>query len=382
MLNIIKSKKGMGLPIVLAITSFFIISVFVLTTVLLYQARAREADFVYQQEYSLAQSKINATVNAIINNNDTSAEFLNDLSDFLDVEITQYDSSTIMISSNLTSGRIVKSYLSKSSEVISTTDEYFENTGFEDDFELNPLITPASLLNSYLNQYFQENFDDVIYSGGFTDIDSIVNYIGDLASKNEGFIEVDESVLSNSNKPIVSGYWYIDGDLDLGNYKSLTIPEGYILIINGDLILGKRAILKGNVVVNGDLKINGDWRRYETVEATIYLSGSFYGSYKMYLGDDDRPTFIFSEEKIKFQNRTYGTAYLLADEVEGYGYSSWWWGNVTTEITGGVYSDNTTDITAYPNSDLDESKLYDYGVATSIESSNSNDGRYLFTYPR
>ena len=164
MLNIIKNNKGMSLPIILAISSFFIISVFILTTVVLYQAKAREADFNYQQEYSLAQSKINATVNAIVNNDDLSTDFLNDLSDFLDVEITQYDSSTIMISSDLTSGRLVKSYLSKNSEAISTTDEYFENTGFEDDFELNPLITPASLLNSYLDQYFEENFDQILWN--------------------------------------------------------------------------------------------------------------------------------------------------------------------------------------------------------------------------
>lgn len=288
-----------------------------------------------------------------------------------------------MISSDLTCGRLVKSYLSKNSEAISTTDEYFENTGFEDDFELNPLITPVSLLNSYLDQYFEENFDDdVTYSGGFTDIDSIVEYIGDLASSNDGFIEVDESVLSDSRNPTVSGYWYIDGDLELGYKQNLTIPEGYILVINGDLTMGNRSTLKGNVVVNGDVIINGYWRRYETVEATLYLSGSFYGSYRMNLGDEDRPTFIFSEEKIEFQDRTYGTAYLLADEVEGYSYWSWWFGSGSTSITGGVYSDDITDITASANSDLDESKLYDYGVATSIESSNSGDGGYLFTYPR
>jgi len=379
MLNIIKNNKGMSLPIILAISSFFIISVFILTTVVLYQAKAREADFNYQQEYSLAQSKINATVNAIVNNDDLSTDFLNDLSNFLDVEITQYDSSTIMISSDLTSGRLVKSYLSKNSEAISTTDEYFENTGFEDDFELNPLITPASLLNSYLDQYFEENFDGVSYVGGFTDIDSIVEYIGELADKSEGFTKIKAKVLTKSKNPTVNGYWYIDGNLKMRDKRNLTIPEGYILVINGDLKMGEKSTLKGNVIVNGDVTIDGNWRKYETVKATIYLSGSFYGSYRMNLGDEDRPTFIFSEKKIEFDDRTYGTAYLLADEVEGYSYWSWW-GAESTTIDGGVYSDDKTDIIAY-DSDLDESKLYDYGVAASIESSSGGEGGFLFTNP-
>ncbi len=381
MLNIIKNKKGMSLPIILAISSFFIISVFILTTVVLYQAKAREADFNYQQEYSLTQSKINATIKAIIRNDDLSNDFLNDLSDFLDVEITQYDSSTVIISSNLKNGSLVKSYLSKSTESISLVDEYLVNDGFEDDFELNPLITPASILSNYLKEYFSNNFDDVSFVGNFQDIDEIVKYIKDLASRDEGFTEVDAKVLTKSSNPTVSGHWYINGNVKLGNNINLTIPEGYILFIDGNLTLGKRAILKGAVVVNGDVTINGDRRKYETVKATIYMSGKFDGSYKMYFGNSERPTFIFSEENIVLKKRTSGYAYLLAKKIRG--AKSYFWSY--TDIIGGVYSDNIKNISSFDvrdNSDLDESKLYDYGVSTYIENTSGEDEEYLFTYPK
>ena len=374
----LKNKKGMGLPIVLAITSFFIVSIFVLTTAVLYQTKAVEADFKYQEEYSLAQTKISATASSIIRHNDLSDEFLDEISSFMNVEITKYDSQTIMISSDLTNGSLVKSYLSGATESISLTDEYLDNDGFEDDFELNPLITPASLLSSYMKQFFSNNFSGISFTGDFADIDSIVEYIGDLASRNEGYIEVNKKVLTNSNNPTVNGHWYIDGNVKLTNKTNLIIPEGYILFIDGDLTLKRRAVLKGNVVVNGNVTIKGDRRKYETVEATIYLSGDFDGSYKMYLGDKERPTFIFSEGSIEFQKYTSGYAYLLANEVEG--YSSWWSGDTT--IKGGVYSDDVSGIFANTNPDLDEDDLYDLGVSQNVNDSSSGASGFIYTYPK
>ncbi|XMB73023.1 hypothetical protein RJI07_03705 [Mycoplasmatota bacterium WC30] len=378
MLNTLKSKKGIGLPMILGITSFLFISVLVLTTMVLYQAKAQEADFQYQQEYTLAQTKINATLDSIIENEDTSAGFLNDISTFMDVDITQYNPSIILISKVLTSGSIVKSYLSSSTESISLVDEYLIYDGFESGFELNPIFTPTILLTNHLKEFFSVNFPSIEVADSYQDIDDIFAFIQGLTSTSENYIEVDKSVLTGSSNPTVNGHWYINDDVLFNKNIDLTIPEGYILFIDGNLTLKDNAILRGNVVVNGNVLMDTN-KTYGTVEATVYTSGNFTADDYTYLGTSARPTFIYSDAVIRFKKVVLGYGFLLGSEIRVDRRDT------TINIIGGTYSAKLTNLDSTevsPNTSLDIDDLYNFGVSPNLSVSSAGGSGYLYTYPK
>jgi len=375
----IMNKKGMSLPAILGITTFLIGTVFVLTTIVLYQARALEADFKYQQEYTNAQQRIDATVDSIIENEDFSTEFLDDISAFMDVDISQYGSGTLRITSDLSNGSIVSSYLSDLSESISLIEEYFDYDGLENAFELSPFFTPSSLLGNYMNTFFAENFPSIPFVNDFDNIDDIVSYIKDFTDSPGSFTEVDASVLTDQNNPTVSGHWYIDGNVTLSNYDDLTIPEGYILFIDGDLTLKKGAVLTGNVVVNGDLEFDAR-STYGTVEATVYTAGDFFTDDYMYLGTSSRPTFILSEGQIKFKKVVIGYAFLFSEEKIVFDRRGTY-----INIVGAAYSDSIKNLGTSeirPNTYLDLDDLYGFAIIPEITTGTGNTTNYLYTNPK
>jgi hypothetical protein len=379
MRKLIDNKRGSSLPVVIGIVSFLIASSFILITYVLYQTRAIEADFKYQQEYANSQQRIDASVHSIIQNNDISIWFINDLSLFMNVEITEYGSNTLMIADELTNGTIVKSYVAKLTEDISLVDEYLNYTGLETDFQLNPLISPTNMLTNYLRLFFDENFPDVTLDEPFNDIKDVVAFIENLtATTSNTFIEVSPSVLENQTNPTVGEHWYVNGSVTLDKNKDLTIPDGYILVIDGDLKLRDEAALFGNVIVNGNVTFDSN-KDYATIQGTIYALGNVMSEDLLYLGTSSRPAFIFSEKKIQLEKIVDGYGYLIADRIEFDRKAT------SVHIIGGAYAD------AYSNLNVDEidvnttlnvEDLYTFGISPLISSGTGESEGYIFTYPK
>ena len=378
MLKIMYDKRGSSLPVVIGIVSFLIASTFILITYVLYQTRSLEADFTYQQEYANTQQRIDASVHSIVQNNDISVGFVDDLSTFMDVDISAYGSDTLLISHELSNGTIVKSYLAKLTDDISLVDEYYNFDGLEPDFEINPLITPSIMLTNYLKLFFAENFPSITLDDQYDDIKDIVQFIEDLADTTDSFIEVRPSVLENQVNPTVTGHWYVNGSVTLDKNKDLTIPEGYILVIDGDLKLKDEATLYGSVIVNGNVTFDSN-KNFATVQGTIYALGNVMSEDFLYLGTSTRPAFIFSEKKIQLEKVINGYGYLIADRIEFDRKAS------SINIIGGVYAETITNLDASEvqvNTTLSVEDLYTYGVTPTISTGTGDSEGYIYTYPK
>jgi len=377
------NSKGVGLPAVLGIVLFVVTSIAILISFSYNQYLLIEANRQHNEEYVNAKQEIEAACNILIRDEDFSDGYLQDLSDYFDINITNYNTDILLISKVTSYDKEVLSYLNYAStaNLISMGDELFAFDGLESSFELNPFLTPISILSSYLSVFMDNKFPSLNYDETFDSFKDLFKYIDNISKDRTTYIEVSASTIENQSNPTVNGDWYVDDDVSISNNKSLTVPDGYILFIDGKLSMGKNSTIYGNVVVNGDVKISSK-QTWASIEGTIYTSGKVSTDNYITLGSSSRPTFIFSEDDITFKKVLTGYGYFLSLNTFTVNRTG-----TNINIYGGVYADkisnlSTSEITV--NNSLDEEDLYSFGVPSNVifETGSSSEPSYIYTKPK
>ena len=377
----ILNNKGMGLPAVLGIIIFVVTSTAILLSFSYSQYLLIEANRQNNEEYINIKQEIEAACNILIRDEDFSASYLQDLSDYLDINISEYDTDILLITKTTDYDQEVRSYLnhSSSSNLISMGDELFSNDGLESSFELDPFLTPISVLSSYLSVFMDNKSPSLDYDETFDSFKDLLKYIDTISKNKTTYIEVKAKDIENQNNPTVYGNWYVDGNLEIDDNKNLTIQDGYVLFVDGNLEMGTASTISGNIVVDGDVNIVSK-KKTSYIQGTIYTSGTITTDGNIVLGTSNRPTFIFSEENIIFKKTLSGYGYFLVNKFQ-VGKKS------NVNIYGGVYANTIKNLESDEitvNNSLDEDDLYNFGVPTTV-SYNTGDETgptYIYTKPK
>lgn len=376
-MSILKNKKGIGLPTVLGISVFVIATIATMLSYAVFQSRLVERSFERSEGYVNAVTSVDAAIKIIIRDNNTDASYLQSLSQYLNVSILPYADQIWTISAVASDSRSVTSYLTSDTEAISTYDDLFQYRGDEVDFFLDPLINPTSLLGAYIPGFLENTFPDFVSQTEFASFQSIIDYIETLTTVPGLYVKVDPTTISNQQNPTVLGHWFVEGNLTIPNNLNLTIPEGYLLIVDGKLTINRNGTIYGNVIVNGDVQLKSTNTSQEGVVGTLYVNGQFKSGKTTDLGSSATPTFILSESDITFGNNVFGYGYFLSDKfiVPTKG--------TNIDITGGVYtlvSSNLSSADLITNPTLNESLFYDYAIPDIIGPGGSGSG-FKFTFP-
>jgi hypothetical protein len=376
-MRISKNKKGIGIPTVLGIVTFVIATVATLLTVAVNQSKIIDKSIESTEAYANAVQSVDATLKIIARDQNLDPAYLDALELYMGVTIEAYGTSLYMISSMVTTSKAVTGYITGSANATSTYDELFAFTGQEPTFVLSEFITPTTLLASYLPTFMDTELPGIAYPDEFLTFDSIISYIKSLALASNGYISKTPTSLQNS--PTVTGHWYINGSVNIPNDKNLTIPEGYLLFIDGNLTMNRKSSIIGNVVVDGKVTIkSNNTSNTQYIKGTIYAKGDVYSKYKIVLGIEIRPAFVFSEANIEFTRDLNGTGYFLCDTFKAQ-FSN-------ANITGGVY----TTVAEYlshsvtPQANLTESLFFNYGIPDAIATAGGDPGviDFIYTFPK
>lgn len=360
-MNLLKSRKGMSLPTVLGIVAFVLGTTATLLSYVFFQSKLINLSIEETEAYENAVQKVDATLKIISRDQLLDEAYLNSLELYMGVTIELYSTNLWSVSSMVNDTKLVTSYITGSVTSVSTYETIFQNTGEEPTFELDPLITPANLVSSYLPKYMETNFPWITPETEFTTFQSVIDYIRELALDDNGFYLYSPSILQDQANPTALGHWYIDGSVVLSNGKDLTIPENRMLVIDGDLTMNRNSTIYGNVVVNGDVNIYGQGNSTQGLQGTIYANGNVEFAKNLTLGTAERPSFVFSEQDIVLDNNITGYGYFLSQNFTAQQ------GNIY--ITGGVYTVYNTTIQkdVEDNTTLNTDAFYDYAIPTTIE---------------
>ncbi len=377
-MNLVKNKSGLGLPTALGISFFIIALVSSLLAYAVFQARLINKSIESTEAYANASQALHATLNIIANEQDLDPSFLDPLAQYMNVSITQHSPNVWLVTAMIpNSDKVLVSYFSLLSTHRSTYDLVFSQTGQDPSFVFDPFITPSSLLSAYLPIFIQNNFP-AAPSRDLTDFNSIFNYIRSLTNVSPGYLLQQPSSLTNQTNPTVTGHWFIDGSVTIPNNLSLTIPQQFILFIDGNLTMNRNSTLSGNIVVNGDVIINGTSSSIQHLNGTLYLSGSFSTTRNIVLGPVSRPSFILAEGNISIGRSMSGYGYLLtsSDFVDL---------NENFAIFGGIYAKGNlgvrTGSQVFSNTNLTALTLVNFMIPQAISTQGAGEN-IIFTPPK
>lgn len=385
-MNLIKNKKAMGLPMVLGIIIFVIGTTTALMSFIMFQSSLVEIDIAQTEEYQNAVTSVNAAVQIIAREENLDPEFLSNLETYFNIDISAYNESVYTITSMVNTSNQVISYMTGSAGNSNVVDSLFDYTGSETGFELSPLITPTTMISTFLPDYISQSFPWITPETGFTSFQEIMDYVESLALDNDGFQYREPDELEDQWNPTAWWNWYVDGDVEIkaGSKKSgnkirnLTVKDDQVLFINGNLTMNAGSTIYGNVVINGDLIINDKGGSIQSVQGTIYVNGDVEIEGNLLLGTTEHPTFIFAEDDITI-DKADGVGYFLCDVFDSKNNSN---------ITGGVYVTERADLPTggiATNTSIDESMLFEYAIPITIETETPEQGTgttFVFTYPK
>jgi len=371
------NKKGIALPTVLGIIALLFLITGIVFVLVVDSATLVERNIEITEEQNLGMNKVLAAGELLKNEGNFDTVYLTELESYLNVSIVSISDSIWKISYEISNNRNIVSYLSLSSAQ-SVYDQIFQYTGTEDEFLLDSNITSENLLDGYLDDFLDQNYPQLIYPQTFESYDEIFNYIYSLTQTGEFVLKTPADLTSQSN-PTSGFYWYIEGDVNMPNNKNLTVPEGQILFINGDLTMNRNSTLRGNVVVNGSFTTIGQGNSVETIIGTVYVRDTFTADRKLFLGENMTPGIVLAQGDIFLGNNTSGYGYILGNLIDITGQGS-------LNLTGGIYVVNSEDIPTnrvFPAEDFDENFLYDYALPSSIVNEGTEgDGEMILTLPR
>lgn len=381
MMNILKSKKGIGLPAVLAIVAFVLGTTATFLSYIFFQASLTDIAIEESETYANAVADVRGALYLIARDQSLDPTYISQLETLMNVDIEQYGENLYTVSSRILVGtQPVVSYLTGAVTSIDTYDSIFQYTGEEPTFSLSPLVTPSNLAANYLPDYITTNFPWITPETTFTDFQSVVSYIRSLAVAQQGFNYYLPKDLQTQWDPTAWWHWYIDGSVNIPKNKNLTVPDGRILVIDGNLTMNENSTIYGNVIVNGNVTLNGKGNSVEGIQGTLYINGDLTTDKKTNLGTIDRPTFVFAEGDIVLGNQTTGYGYFLGQNLTAQQ------GNIY--ITGGVYTVFTPTI----QNDVAENTFLNYDdfdefaipLQIAVESTSEGEGEvgFIFTTPK
>ncbi len=371
------NHKGIGIATALGIVALVLAIASSLLTYAVFQANLVDKNIHRTEAYANAVQSVDATLNIIARDQNLDPTYLADLATYMNVTITPYNATVYSITSMVTSTRDVTSYITGSASSTSTTSALFDYTGKEPDFVIDPLITPTTLLSAFLPQFIADKFPALTPQTEFTDFQSIVDYLFSLTQSPGSYSLQSPTILTNQINPTVSGHWYINGNLTIPTNKDLFVPQGYLLVIDGDLTLAKNSQVIGNIIINGNF--NGSVKRSTpTIKGTFYINGDVTTSSSNILGTSVQPAFMLAEGNINLGSDSAGYAYFLSTKFTG--------NNAGINITGGIYTflpSNITKTIINVNTTLNEALFFDYAIPTSVPSSSGGGGSgFIFTSPK
>lgn len=312
-------------------------------------------------EYYDSFNKVDATLSIIIREENTDPLFLQGLETYMGVSITDTGNGVYEISDGYSETKTMKSYFSVTTGGINTFDSFLQYTGTEPGFSLNPLITAEKMMSNYMVDLQEASFPAANPADPNATFAETMTYVQYLVTQGY-FVQRTASQLTGQSNPTVTGFWYISGNVTIPDRKNLTIQEGYILVVNGNLEMGQRSTFTGTVIVSGNFTVDGASNKYETVRGTIYSGGNFLSDPQLNLGTVSRPTFIFAKNDITINKQTRYYAYFLSNRFIVISSAS-------VTITGGKYATTSADpLSISANPSLTEAQLPGYKVTQSIRS--------------
>jgi len=377
-MKILKNHQGMSLPLMLGIVTFVLAIVSTLLSYAVFQSQAIDATVESSEAYINAVQKVDATVKIIVRDQNVDPTYLSNLSAYMGVNISTYSSDIWMVESDVLGSVPVTSYITNAADEITTYTEVFDYMGTEPTFTINPLINYTTLLEGYFPTFLDATFPALTPQTSFTDWASIITYARNVLAPTYYQIRTTTTLTSQSN-PTVSGHWIINGNVTLT--KSLTIPAGYLLIIDGNLTMSGNTTITGNVVIDGNLILSGSNKTFN-LRGTFYIKGYLdVGSTNstVNLGTISRPTFVFTGGKIDLSKEVSGYGYFIATSFRV--YTGGW-----IDIYGGVYAPTVIsllDSDVLDNPSLDPNLLINYGVVPTIaDPAAGPEPTFKYTYPQ
>lgn len=388
-MHILKAKKGLSLPTVLGIVAFLIGTTATFLSYVVFQSRVVDQSLERTENYQNAVQRIDATLSIIERDRNLDPAYIAILEAYMNVQIIPRG-NIYEVTTSVTSSKSVRSYFATSVSEVDSYDYLFQYTGEETGFELSPLITPTSLISSYVPTFIEQNFHWVTPKTEFTDFDSVMNYFYELSSTNTPIERKPPSVLETAWDPTAWWHWLMTDSVEIPYGKNLTIPSARLLVIDGDLTMYQGSTLTGNIVVNGNVYIKNqrvgkkisNFPTSQSIKGTIYAKGDVIIGANTEFGTMINPSFIFAEGDVTIGNKSEGNVYVLAENINVLNQ-----GNI--HITGGVYgmnSDNMPDKNLDPFTNFNTNMLYDYAIPTTITVSSSEQGEveddFVFTNPK
>lgn len=377
---ILKQKQGFSFAAMLGIVTFVTILVASLFVFVHNTSILINRDIETEEAYVDAYEKVDATIRIIMRENAVDPVYLAGLASFLGISIALQDTGIWKISSPFANGKEVISYFEETAGSTTTQDLLLQYTGLEPGFIIPSFMTVENILASYLIDYRAVNFPLAPEVPDIIDFQDLIDYL--ITLRNAGYFRPKVPTdLQNQVNPTVDSNWFVTGSVVIPNNKSLTVLDGFLLVIDGNLTMNQNSILSGNIIVNGSVTIKGKGGSWETVRATIYMNGTFTGSAKMNLGPVERPAFVLTTGNVLLGNNTTGHGYFLCVDFLPSNK-----GNVT--LTGGIYASGTA---VYPNGGVDpnlallEEDLYDLGIPITIHSEAGGgeiSAAIIYTLPR
>ena len=129
-MQILKSKKGLGLPIVLAIVAFVLGTTATFLSYVFFQSRISDIQIQESEDYANAVSDVSAAIHMIARDQNLDPVYLAELEELLNVDITTYGTSLYVVSSRQKVGNSsVKSYLAGTITSVNTYESIFSIYG-------------------------------------------------------------------------------------------------------------------------------------------------------------------------------------------------------------------------------------------------------------
>ncbi|TNF07130.1 MAG: hypothetical protein EP317_05400 [Bacillota bacterium] len=384
-MKLIKNKKGIGLPTMLAIVTFIIGTAASLLSITFSQTKLVEQNIENSEAYQNAVYNVDAAVRVVIReliNDNTyldNEQNIFELEDYFNVVITQHQtiSSLWEVTSSVTDTRNVTSYISTVTGSAMTMEEATNLLTYLSRFiSGDSKSLPDEVLSEVLPSYFEIYEVDQTSPPKPNDLES-VKKITQYISKSTDFIPITQSLLNMNN--IMDGNFIRKGNLTIYSGNTLHIADGRILFVEGSLTMQANSHLIGNVVVFGDVIFQGNASTQSTFIGTLFVGNHFTSNTKIVAGTEERPSFVFSTLHNNIYRQISGNIFFTGTKFT-YDVTG-----VTSTIYGGVYVDDyndrggeliiiSTDIRLFY--DLFETYALPY------DSSIVTDGSYTYTNPK
>ena len=365
------NHRGLVLPYVIGLVTFFIA---ITVTLMLYatsQTRLIQTDIESSEAYYQAKEKVKATVQIIIRDGDTSPEYLSDLATYMGVSISSINANVWQVSAGYDTTSSLSSFIAMDVETIDVVNEQLVYTGFEDDYVPNDYFTAFNLHNAYLPIDLADHYPELT-PPTFTDINSMFSYIKSLPDSI--YDEVTTRSITNMSNPTISDDVYVGGSIS-NMRKNLTVVDGYFPFIDGSLSMRAGYSLYGNMVIDGNLTLNDEC----DFVGTIYVDGNVTLSGDVHLGTSSRPAFIIATGSITVGNSIDVYGYLIGSTTNvGWFDDLYFEGGIYPSISGFTFWNYVT-----PNTSIVSEDLYAYALPISVvESTAPGETTFVYTSPK